>query len=57
MDGQEVCLLLNISKRTLQSYRDNGTIGYSYIGRKCFYRADEIENMLGKNQGKDNVHV
>ena len=26
LDNQEVCLILNISKRTLQTYRDNGTL-------------------------------
>lgn len=29
LDNQEVCEILNISKRTLQTYRDNGTLPFS----------------------------
>ncbi|MBD9134821.1 MAG: DNA-binding protein [Alistipes indistinctus] len=38
--------MLNISTRALQSYRDNGIIGYTYVGRKCLYKPDEIKTML-----------
>ena len=31
MDNQEVCRQLNISPRTLQTLRDNGTLAYSQI--------------------------
>lgn len=31
MDNQEVCQQLNISPRTLQTLRDNGTLAYSQI--------------------------
>jgi len=38
LDNQEVCQLLKVSKRTLQTYRDNGTdngtLAYSQIGYK-----------------------
>lgn len=36
MDNHEVCWALQISMRTLQSYRDSGVIGYSQIGHKIF---------------------
>ena len=29
MDNQDVCQMLNISPRTLQTLRDNGTLAYS----------------------------
>ena len=29
MDNQDVCRMLNISPRTLQTLRDNGTLAYS----------------------------
>jgi len=35
LDNQDVCMMLNISKRTLQTYRDNGTLPYSQINHKC----------------------
>ena len=49
LDNQEVCQLLNISKRTLQTYRDNGTLPYSQIGHKIFYRPDDVQQMFEKS--------
>ena len=46
MDNQEVCILLNISKRTLQSYRDRGILSFSQIGHKCYYRVKDIERFV-----------
>jgi hypothetical protein len=34
LDNQDVCQLLNISKRTLQTLRDNGTLAYTQISHK-----------------------
>jgi excisionase family DNA binding protein len=48
----EVCELLKISKRTLQSYRDNGTIPFSQIGHKCYYKASDVEQITNKQQIK-----
>lgn len=47
LDNEDVCRLLNISKRTLQTYRDNGTLPYSQINHKMFYKASDIEALLG----------
>ena len=33
----DVCRLLNISKRTLQHYRDTGVLPFAQIGHKCYY--------------------
>ena len=46
LDNQVVCLILNISKRTLQTYRDNGTLPYSQINHKIFYKSDDIEQVM-----------
>lgn len=43
LDGQDVCDLLHITPRTLQTYRDNGTIPYSRIGNKMYYKPDDME--------------
>lgn len=55
LEGNEVCEILNISKRTLQTYRDNGTLSYSQIGYKMYYLADDILAMLNKqlNSSRD----
>lgn len=46
LDNQDVCQLLKISKRTLQTYRDNGTLAYSQIGYKCYYKKEDIEKLI-----------
>lgn len=47
LDNGDVCRLLNISKRTLQTYRDNGILPYSQINHKMFYKSSDIEMLLG----------
>ncbi|MFT4222912.1 helix-turn-helix domain-containing protein [Dysgonomonas sp.] len=46
LDNQDVCQLLKISKRTLQTYRNNGTLAYSQIGYKCYYKKIDVENLI-----------
>lgn len=46
LDGQNVCRLLHISPRTLQTLRDNRLIGFSQINRKFYYKPDEVERLL-----------
>ena len=49
LDIQETCQLLKISKRTLQSYKDNGILSFSQIARKIYFRAADIEEHLKKH--------
>lgn len=42
----EVCALLNISDRTLKTLRDNRQIGFSQVGRKVFYTAEDIQRYI-----------
>lgn len=37
-DNQDVCLLLNISKRTLQRYRDNGLKYYTILHKRTIVK-------------------
>lgn len=50
LGNDDVCGLLQISPRTLQSYRDNGMLPYSQIGRKCYYKVSDIENLISQSQ-------
>lgn len=52
LDIQEACQLLKISKRTLQSYRDNGILAFSQIGGKIYFRASDIESHLNRHYVK-----
>lgn len=46
MDNQDVCEVLNISKRTLQSYRENGLLAFSQIQHKILYKPEDVESLL-----------
>ncbi len=48
LDNQEVCQILSISKRTLQTYRDNGTLPYTQINHKMFYKPCDVERVINK---------
>ena len=53
LDNQDVCQMLNISPRTLQTLRDNGTLVYSQINRKVYYRPEDVESILHVVAGRD----
>lgn len=46
MDNQDVCQQLRISPRTLQTLRDNGTLAYSQIGHKIFYKPEDVQRIV-----------
>lgn len=45
-DTQDVCQILNISKRTLAEWRSSKIISYSQIGKKFFYRKSDIDILI-----------
>jgi len=49
LDIQETCQLLKVSKRTLQSYRDNSILSFSQIGGKIYFKAADIDEHLKKH--------
>ena len=53
LDNQDVCQMLNISPRTLQTLRDNGTLAYSQINRKVYYKLEDVERILHVVAGRD----
>lgn len=52
VDGQVVMQTLHISQRTLQSLRDNGTLPYSRINGKFYYKVSDIRELLESNYSK-----
>ncbi len=50
LDNQDVCEILNISKRTLQTYRDSGKLAHSQINHKVFYKAKDVEQLITNNK-------
>jgi hypothetical protein len=52
LDNQELMLLLKISKRTAQHYRDSGLISFSQVGNKIYYKLSDVEVLLNKHYNK-----
>jgi hypothetical protein len=48
-DNQEFLQLMNISKRTAQTWRDEGIISYSQVGSKIYYRMSDVQKLLDSN--------
>lgn len=42
LDHGEVCQALNISRRTLQTLRDNGTLSFSKLGNRTYYLEEDV---------------
>lgn len=49
IDSHDVMAMLHISARTLRTLRENGTLGFSRIGNKIYFRLQEIEKLLENN--------
>lgn len=54
LSSEEVCHVLMISNRTLQSYRDRGILPFAQIGRKIYYKSSDIEEYLDQHYIKSN---
>ena len=46
LDNEEVCLLLNIQKRTLQRNRERGLLPCTQIRHKIYYKTEDVERLL-----------
>ena len=46
MDNQDVCQVLKISPRTLQSLRDCGQLPHSKINNRIYYRPEDVERLI-----------
>ena len=52
LDNQEFLLLLKISKRTAQTWRDEGKISFSQVGNKIYYKLSDVEKLMQENYNK-----
>ena len=50
--GKETSEWLRISPRTLQTLRDNGTLAFTKIGNRTYYRPDDVERVVGNVEDK-----
>jgi len=54
LDNREVCEILGISVRTLQTYRDKRLLPYSGIKYKIFYKPEDVEVFLKSSYHQQN---
>ncbi len=52
LDIDTICKELNLSKKTLQSYRDEYRIPYSVVRQKIYFKASDINKFLMKHYKK-----
>ena len=52
MDNEEFLEFMGISKRTAQSWRDDGKISFSQVGNKIYYKAVDVDKLLSENYNK-----
>lgn len=52
LDNQDVCQLLNVSKRTLQRYRATGELPYQMVYHKTYYKESDIHAFIRVNFNK-----
>ena len=49
LDNQEFLMKMKISKRTAQTWRDEGKVAFSQVGSKIYYKLSDIEELLEKH--------
>jgi DNA repair protein RadC len=52
LDNYDVCKLLNISKRTLQRYRDSKDLPFQMIYHKTFYKESDVLKFIQEHFSK-----
>ena len=50
LDNQEVCLIMNITKRTLQTYKSKNLLPYSKLNRKNYFKLSDAQALLEAGQ-------
>jgi len=46
LDNQDLCMMLNVSKRSLQRYRSLGWLPFKRIDQKTYYLESEVEKFI-----------
>jgi len=52
-DNQDLCVLLNVGKRTLQRYRSLGWLPYRKIDQKSYYLESEVQKFIKEHFDKN----
>ena len=46
LDNQDLCMMLNVSKRSLQRYRSLGWLSFKRIDQKTYYLESEVAKFI-----------
>lgn len=46
LDNQDLCFMLNVSKRTLQRYRSSGKLPFRRIEQKTYYLESDVHSFI-----------
>lgn len=52
LDNQDLCMLLNVSKRTLQRYRATGELPFQTLYHKTYYKERDVHAFIRTNFNK-----
>ena len=52
LDNQDLCMLLNVSKRTLQRYRSTGELPFQTVYQKTYYKESDVHTFIRENFNK-----
>ena len=48
LDNQDLCIMLNLSKRSLQRYRSLGWLPFKRIDQKTYYFESDVEKFISE---------
>lgn len=48
-DNQDLCIMLQVSKRSLQRYRSIGILPYMMLRQKTYYKESDVERFLSEH--------
>lgn len=48
-DNQDLCMMLQVSKRSLQRYRSIGILPYLMLRQKTYYKESDVEKFLSEH--------
>ena len=58
MDNYDMCVMLGITKRTLQRYRQKGVVPYYMMKGKPYYKPAEVQECLKRIlKGNNNLNI
>lgn len=57
IDNQEFIQMMKVSKRTAQTWRDEGKISFSQVGGKIYYKLSDVETLLKSHYNKSFAKV